>query len=106
MRLEENVGVHTKMTITNRMDLFGDAGQWYYSIRGKNYPIDPGQIQYGDRDRAIQGPPCIWRSESHELDYPGYMDHHRGNLSRRCRSREPTAQEQVVGIRDQYMEYK
>jgi len=43
MRLQENIGTgaHTKKTITNRMNPFGDGGQWYYSIGGKNVPSTP-----------------------------------------------------------------
>ena len=43
MRLQENIGTgaHTKKTITNRMNLFQDGGQWYYSIGGKNVPSTP-----------------------------------------------------------------
>jgi hypothetical protein len=41
MRLQENVGAYTKKTVTNRVNVFGDAGQWYYSIGGKNIPSTP-----------------------------------------------------------------
>jgi hypothetical protein len=35
------VGSHTKKTLTTRMNVFGDAGQWYYSIGGRNIPSTP-----------------------------------------------------------------
>jgi hypothetical protein len=43
MRLQENIGTgaQTKKTITNRMNLFQDGGQWYYSIGGKHVPSTP-----------------------------------------------------------------
>jgi hypothetical protein len=41
MRLQENVGRYIKKTLANRINLFGDAGQWYYSIGGKNIPSTP-----------------------------------------------------------------
>jgi hypothetical protein len=41
IRLQENVGAITKSTISERVNLFGDAGQWYFSIGGKNIPSTP-----------------------------------------------------------------
>jgi hypothetical protein len=41
IRLQENVGAITKNTISERVNLFGDSGQWYFSIGGKNIPSTP-----------------------------------------------------------------
>ena len=41
VRLHENIGAVTKSAISERVNLFGDAGQWYFSIGGKNIPSTP-----------------------------------------------------------------
>ena len=43
MRLQENIGTggHTKKTITNRTNPFGDGWQWYFIIGGRNIPSAP-----------------------------------------------------------------
>jgi hypothetical protein len=41
VRLQENIGTVTKSTISERFNIFGDTGQWYFSIWGKNIPSSP-----------------------------------------------------------------
>jgi hypothetical protein len=43
VRLQENIGAITKSTISERVNIFGDTGQWYFSIGGKNIPSTPAK---------------------------------------------------------------
>lgn len=41
IRLQSNIGASTVATISSRSNPVGDAGQWYFSVGGKNIPSTP-----------------------------------------------------------------
>ena len=41
LRKQSNMGLLAAKTLTDRVNPFGNAGQWYYSIGGKNVPTTP-----------------------------------------------------------------
>jgi hypothetical protein len=41
IRETDKITSHTDKSISGRSNLFGDTGQWYYSIGGKNLPSTP-----------------------------------------------------------------
>jgi hypothetical protein len=41
IRETDKIPTHTATSISGRSNLFGDTGQWYYSIGGKNIPSTP-----------------------------------------------------------------
>ena len=41
IRNHENTGAVAKNTISERVNPFGDIGQWYFSTGGKNIPLTP-----------------------------------------------------------------
>ena len=55
-RDQSNIGKKLEKTISERYNFFGDAGQWYFSIGGKNVPTTPvkGNVEaFAELSKAI-----------------------------------------------------